>query len=178
MGKINFRVVAALLVIVAVAYMAFTSVQSESQTGTELSITTSGVITLTNTADEPAAARLTSPRAFTVTVTGAEEATLRSEREGTGRNTVYFADTELPAGVTELRVTRGSDVTFAISADAPMDATAAARDEAGNRSILITAAVVILGALAFMSFATNHSWMKLLRRGGKPAAGMEPSRAA
>lgn len=161
--KINFRVVAALVVIVGVIFFTINAIQTEAYSGEALNITTSGVIQLTNTADVPAMLRASAGRAFTVTASGEVNETWRSVREGSGRETLHLVESQIAPGVTTLSVTRGSDVTFDLNAEATMDATVGARSDAGNRDLVVFAAVVCAAAIIYMSFATQHSWLKPLR---------------
>jgi hypothetical protein len=107
MPKINIRIVIALVIMVAIVFFAYNSVQSESYSGNELTFNTSGVITLVNNASDPATVRATSPRTFTVTTTDTENRTMRATREGTGRTAIYAAEGTIAPGTTELKVTRG-----------------------------------------------------------------------
>jgi hypothetical protein len=165
MGKIklNFGVLAALAVIVLSIYLAFNAVQTQSYSGSELDITTSGVIKLDNPGDEPVTMRATSRTTFTLDTSDTETATIRATRDGSVRPAVYFIEAEIPPGQTTLSVTRGSDVTFDLNGSAPLAATVAARSDSGNRDIILYAAAVCIAAVVYMSFATQHGWFKLLR---------------
>jgi hypothetical protein len=165
MPKINIRIVIALVIMVAIVFFAYNSVQSESYSGNELTFNTSGVITLVNNASDPATVRATSPRTFTVTTTDTENRTMRATREGTGRTAIYAAEGTIAPGTTELKVTRGGGVDFNIqAAGGALSATVAARDASGNRSIVITALVGCLIILGYISFETQHIWLKSARR--------------
>jgi hypothetical protein len=75
----------------------------------------------------------------------------------------------LPPGVSEFTVTRGTDVNFVASADTRLEASAQATSADDAQTTLIVAAIVILGALFYMSNATGHPWMKLIRPEKVPA---------
>ena len=176
MKYFNIRVIIALVVLAAVLYFAIGAVGQQTYAGEELSFTTSGIATVVNTGDEPFNLIATSGRSFTISTDDPDMRTLRAVREGSGRTAVYTVAADLSGGTTELRVTRGSDVNFAITADSAIQATVAARDAAGNRNILIAAAVVSLGLLFYMSNTTDHAWVKMLRQraaGRKASAGGE-----
>lgn len=161
--KINFRVVVALIVIVGAIYLAYDAVQTETLSGQTLNITTSGVMKVTNSADEPATVNTTAKRTYTISVSGQEKTTIRPTHEGSGASSAYIAEIELPPGLTTLSVTRGSDVTFDLQASAPLKATVGARSDEANRSVIFLAAAVCIASVVYMSFATQHAWFRLLR---------------
>ena len=164
MKYFNIRVIIALVLLVAVLYFAIGAVGQQTYAGEELTFETSGIATVVNTGDEPVNLTATSTRSFTISTDDPDMRTLRAEREGSGRTAVYTIAAELSGGTTELRVTRGSDVNFALTADSAIQATVAARDATGNRNILIAAGVVSLGLLFYMSNTTGHAWLKMLRQ--------------
>jgi hypothetical protein len=90
---------------------------------------------------------------------------MRATREGTGRTAIYAAEGTIAPGTTDLKVTRGGGVDFNIqAAGGALSATVAARDASGNRSIVITALVGCLIILGYISFETQHIWLKSARR--------------
>lgn len=163
MFKFNIRVIAALLMIGAVVYFAVDAIKTESHTGSEVNFTTSGIATVTNNTDDPVTMQATSRSSFTLFSQQLEPPTMRATREGTGRTAMYVASAELPSGQSEVRVTRGSSVTFELNGSGSIQATVAARDAEGNRNILIVAGVVCLGLLAYISFTTEHAWLGMVR---------------
>lgn len=170
MFKINIRVIAALLMIVAVIYFALDAIRTQSYSGSDVSFTTSGIATVTNSTDDPVTLRATSRSSFTMFSQQLAPTTMRGVREGTGRNAVYVATTELPTGESQVRVTRGSGVTFELNGSGSIQANVAARDAEGNRNILIVAGVVCLGLLAYISFTTNHAWLGMARQRFAPGS--------
>lgn len=172
--KINFRVVIALLIVVGVAYWAFSSTQQTTYSGTELSfLMGGGPVVINNTGDEPAQAQLKSTGtrgAFGVS-SSVLDSNVNAAREGTGANSVFTVDLELPPGTSEVSLTRGSNVTMTINANAPVEAVVYPQSQDGTRATLIAAGVVILGALFYASSATKHGWLRALRsRGAAPTA--------
>lgn len=172
--KINFRVVIALLIVVGVAYWAFDSVRQQTHSGTDFSFPMGGgAVVVNNTGQEPAQARLTSTGTrglFTVNST-VLDAPVNATREGSGANTVYAVDLELPPGTSEVSLNRGSNVTMTINADNPVEVVVNPQSESGMTTTLIAAAVVILGALFYASSTTQHAWLRGLRsRGATPKA--------
>jgi hypothetical protein len=160
--KINFKVVIALLLIVAIAYFAFNAVQKETVSGTELSFVTSGVAVVNAT--EPVSLLAVSPRTFTLTSTDTDLGTIRPAREGSGRDLRYIVDMELGQGRTQLQVTRGADINFTLSGSETINVTLAARDDDGNRNILIGAAIASLLLLAYSGYSTRDTWMGMIRK--------------
>jgi len=169
--KINFRAVIGLVLIAVVVYVVATSIMSTSASGTELTLdSSSGYVTVLNSNDTPVAARLTARSAFRVTVSGDEPTELVSAREGSGRNVVQAIEAELPPGDVVLTITRGSDVTFQLTSEENIQATAVPRNENDTRTMLIIGAVIILGLLFYVSNTTNHALLRQLRSGRRPAA--------
>ena len=157
----NYRVIAALLIMIAVLYFAIDAVQTQTYAGTELSFSTSGVVTVTNDADQSVAVLATASSAFTLT-SDRTSGRLQSTRQGTGRTAVNVWEGELASGITELAVTRGSDINFVLTGGVPINATVAARDAGGNQQVLMVAGVVCLGLLFFMSYTTGHALIKFV----------------
>lgn len=176
--KINFKVIIGLVLIALVAYFAVTSVLPTTASGQSIAVeSSSGSVTIENGSDESVAVVMTARGAFRVTVSGDEPTELVSARTGSGRSAAQTIETELPPGPAVLTITRGSDVRFELTSEATIQATAVPRNEDDARNLLLLAGVVILGLLFYVSNATQHRWLKLLR-GGKTASGaVEPASA-
>ena len=158
------RALAALVVAVIIAVVAFDAARHQTLQGSELGFTVySGRVALINESGEPVAARLTSSRAFRI-VSADGEVTLDSTREGTGRDLTYVFEGDLPAGNLELQLARGSDVAFQLSAPADITAGVAPRSDSETTTITVLAALAILGALFYASRATGHGWFHAVRR--------------
>ena len=161
----TFKVVLAFVVIVGVAFWAVDSVRSRSYSGTNLSFDTAGgTITVTNPAGEPAAAQFigSGSRTFRVSST-IEGVTGSSTRVGTGSARTHQFEFELPPGTNEFTVSGGKDVRFVADTDAELKATVNPMSSESRRNTLIAAAVVIFGALFYVSNVTGHQWIKSLR---------------
>jgi hypothetical protein len=158
----NIRVIIALTILVAMLYFAIGAVAQHKYSGSELNFATSGIVSL----DSDAAANVTatSNRSFTISTDNPEMRTLRAEREGSGRSAVYGVQADLLSGANELRVTRGSDVNFVITADSPIRATVAARSAEGNRNVVIATVVVSLALLFYISQTTGHAGLKMIQQ--------------
>lgn len=166
--KINFRVLIALVVIAFVAFWTFDSVRTRGYSGQKIEFAMgSGPVTINNPGDETVTASLTNTgtRAFTIASSNSDTA-LASSREGTGSRAVNTVLAELPPGITELSITRGAGVNFAAESSATLEATVMPMTADETRNTVIFAAVVILGALFYISNATGHAWLKLLRNRG------------
>jgi hypothetical protein len=165
--KINLRVIIAAVVLVGAIFWAADSVRTRSYSGTDLNVGVgSGPVTVTNLSDEALPVQLvgTGTRSFSVTST-AEDVSGSSTRQGTGRSTTQLFEFELPAGITELMiVARGSEVSFVADTNSRLDVTVQPLTGSDAQTTLIFAAIVILGALFYISRATNHSWINLIRR--------------
>lgn len=162
--KFNFRALVALAVIVIVAYVAFDAVRLQSYSGSALTFTVpTGSVELVNDSDEPAQIRAYARSLFHVARNDSEEA-LVATRQGSGRNALYVFEGELPPGSSELQITRGSDVTFELSSTGLLNATVTPRKSGETTTILVVAALVILGSLYYASHVTGHAWLRLIRR--------------
>jgi hypothetical protein len=165
--KFNLKVIIAAVVLVGAVFWGFDSVRTRSYSGTDLNVGVgSGPVTLTNPSDEALPVQLvgTGTRSFSVSST-AEDVSGSSSRQGSGSNTIQLFEFELPAGVTELMiVTRGSDVKFVADAGSRLDVIVQPLTAGDEQTTLIIAVIVILGALFYISRATGHPWLSLIRR--------------
>lgn len=164
--KITWKVLLALALIVVAFFWAVDSVRPRSYSGSGLSFGIgSGPVMVTNPADEPVSVQLagTGTRSFSVTST-IEGLPETSTREGTGRNTTQLLDFTLPPGTSEFTVARGTNVNFVADADTNLEATVQPQGADEARTTLIIAAVVILGALFYISRTNDHRWINVLRQ--------------
>lgn len=179
--KLNFGVIIGILIIVAAVYFTLDAIATQSHSGNEMTITTSGVVTLTNNTNMPVDMLATNRTAFTIQTTGADNRTVRAVREGTGSTAFYQVELQAPEGKTAFKITRGSNVELKFAGEGPLSAVVAARDTEGNRNIVLFAGAISLAALFYISSATGHSWVGNLRkrvtqRGGNTAGDMSVSR--
>jgi len=165
--KKGLRILISLAVIVGAVYWGYTSTRSKTYSGSELSFEMGGGDTvIKNPSENPVMAQLTtkgSGRNFTV-ASDALNTTVSSTREGTGANTVNSAEIELPPGSTDLRLTRGSNVTLTVSGETSIEATVSPVSTSRARTIWIIAAVLVIGALYFISGTFEHRWLNRFRK--------------
>ncbi len=165
--KFNLRLIIAAVVLVVAVFWGFDSVRTRSYSGTDLNVGVgSGPVTITNPSDEALPVQVvgTGTRSFSVT-SDVEGVAGSSTREGTGRNTSQLFAFELPAGVTEMMiVARGSDVRFVADSSSRLDVIVQPLTAGDAQTTLIIAVIAILGALFYISRATGHPWLSLIRR--------------
>jgi hypothetical protein len=166
--KFNFKVLIAVVVVIATLFFGVNSLLSHSYSGPNLNFGVgSGTVTVTNPSDQPLGVQLLSSRSGGFSVTSEVEGVAgRSERQGTGNKSTQLYAFQLPAGVSEFSV-RGSDVNFAATTETVLSAIVQPVTSGELRTILIAMAVVILGALFYISSTMGHRWFYALR--GQPA---------
>lgn len=168
--KFNWRVALALVVIVGVLYWGVNSLSSQSYSGRNLNFGIGhGTVSLTNPADEPVTVQLVSSgtRAFSVT-TSLEDVSGRSERVGEGRDSSQLFEFIVPSGLTEFSVSSGNDVSFVGAEEANMSAIVQPASEGEKNTIMALTALVVLGALYYISRTTGHQWLKNLMARARP----------
>ena len=163
--KRNLKIFLALVVIVGILVWSFSSARTLTFSGTNLKfLVGQGVVTATNSQDVPVAAQLTSPgtRTFSVatTIAGASGS---STLQGTGTSAKQIFELTLPFGVSQFTVTRGTDVIFATTTATRLVMSAQQLSETDTRTTIIIAGMVIVGALFYISRATDHRWLVSLR---------------
>lgn len=163
--KINFRLVAVLVIAVIVAYFAFDGVSQKTFEGSQVSFSVNtGRVELMNDTGEPVQVRMSAGRTFTIARSDGEE-DIAPTREGSGRNLRYVFEGELPPGDLELRVARGADVDFTITASGSIRTLVTPRNDGDTQSLILMALVVVAVLLTYVGYSTKESWMRLLRRG-------------
>lgn len=163
--KPNWRVIIALVVMVAVSLWAVTSVMAHSFSGTNLTFGVGdGTVTVNNPSDAPVAVQLVGKgtRAFTVS-SSIEGIAGPSVKQGTGSTSTHLFEYALPPGKSDFSVARGSSVNFVATTDTKLEATVHPLSDTDTRATLLVAGVVVLGGLFYMSQATEHRWLKMLR---------------
>ena len=164
--RFNWKILAALVVLVGVTFWGVDSLRTRSYSGTDLNFDVgSGPVTVTNPSDQAIPVQLvgTGTRSFAVS-SSIDGVAGSSTREGSGRNTTQLFEFELPPGVSEINVVRGTAVNFVASADTSLAASVQPVNAEEAKSTLILAAIVIMGALFYISRATGHRWINLIRR--------------
>lgn len=161
----TLKIMAAAVVIVGVIFWGITSMSSKSFSGANLTFNTeAGPIAVTNSSDTPVNVQIvgTGSRAFTVQ-SSVEGLGGSSAKQGTGAATTQLLDITLPPGTSEFTVVRGNNVQFVSTSPTVLQATVQAMSSDSVRSTLIIMGVVVLLALFFMSYTTDHAWVNILR---------------
>ena len=175
--KFNWKILAALVVLVGVTFWGVDSLRTRSYSGTDLNFDVgSGPVTVTNPSDQAIPVQLvgTGTRSFAVS-SSIDGVAGSSTREGSGRNTTQLFEFELPPGVSEINVVRGTAVNFVASADTSFAASVQPVNAEEAKSTLILAAIVIIGALFYISKATSHRWVNLIRREKAAVQAVQPA---
>ena len=158
--KANWKVLVALVLMVGASTWAADSIRSTSYSGANLNFSVgTGTVTMTNPSSEAIPVRLTgtSNRSFSLSST-IEGVPRSSTREGT-------ASFDLPPGVSEFTIVRGSDVNFIADTNTHLEAAVHTANSGTKVKVLV---VCVLGALFSMSYTAEHRWIcKLL--GKEPA---------
>lgn len=159
------RIVIALAVIAGTAYWAYDSVREQTVSGSEIVLVANNgnVVTISHNADESVPLEMTARANFGYNTTNPDLGGSPT-REGTGRDAVYKHVVELPSGSSDFRITRGSNITFAVSAGESVDAVLTPLSPDAARTTIIVAGMVILAALYFISGTLEHRWLKTLRQ--------------
>lgn len=164
--KFNWKVLLAFVVLVGFTFWGVNSLRARSYSGTDLNFGVgSGPFTVTNPSDEALVAQLlgSGPGTFTVSSTN-DQVSGKSTRQGSGRNTTQLFEFELPPGISELTVTRGTGITFVANVDTPLEVTVQALNADDSLTTLVVAAIAILGSLFYLSRSNDHRWMSASRR--------------
>ena len=164
--KINWKILFVLVLVVGVVYWAISSTQVNAYSGTNLTFAVGGgPVTMTNPSDEAVAVQLigTGNRSFSVTST-IDEVSGASIREGTGSDRTNVFAFDLPPGISTFTVSRGQNVNFGTTTETRLAAVVESMKGDEVRTIMIVAAVIVLGALFYISHTTGHQWISLLRR--------------
>ena len=175
--KFNWKILVALVVLVGVTFWGVDSLRTRSYSGTDLNFGVgSGPVTVTNPSDQAIPVQLvgTGTRSFAVS-SSIDGVAGSSTREGSGRNTTQLFEFELPPGVSEINVVRGTAVNFVASADTSFAASVQPVNAEEAKSTLILAAIVIIGALFYISKATSHRWVNLIRREKAAVQAVQPA---
>jgi hypothetical protein len=167
--KFNWKVaIASVLILVSIVF-AITSTSASSYTGKNLTFAVgTGSVSIINSSDVAIPVQLlgTGSRSFTIKST-IDDVSGSSTRDGSGSSATQIFDFDLPAGVNEFTITRGSNVNFVAETDTKLEATVQAMTANQSNTTMIAVIVFILIALYFISNTTNHQWIALLRNSNK-----------
>jgi hypothetical protein len=164
--KFNWKVLAALVVLVGAMIWGANSLRTRWYSGTDLNFGVgSGPVTITNPSDAALPVQLvgTRPGAFSVSSSMAGVSG-RSTTQGSGRNATQLFEFELPPGSSEFTVVRGADVNFVANANARLEVVVQPLNAEDSRNTLIVAVIAILGSLFVLSSANGHRWISASRR--------------
>ena len=165
--KFNWKVVIALVVLVAALFWGVDSLRTRWYSGTDLNFGVgSGPVTITNSTDASVPAQLVSTGTRTFAVSSAADGISgTSERQGSGRAITQSFAFDLPPGITELLIgARTTAVNFVAGAGPRLDASVQPLAAGDAKTTTIVAGIAILGALFYLSKTTDHRWLKLIRR--------------
>lgn len=164
--KFNWKILAALVVLVGATFWGLNSLRTYSYSGTGLNFDVGkGPVTVTNSTDVSVPVQLigAGTRIFSVSSTS-EDISGRSERQGTGSTSTQLFEFDLPPGITELRVVaRSTTVSFVADTGTILAATVQPMTDSRTQMAIITAVVVIVGSLFYISRATGHRWINRFR---------------
>jgi hypothetical protein len=177
--KINgktIKVAFALVLVIGTVYWAVSSVLTHSYSGANLDFAVgSGPVKVANPSFAPIPVQLVGSRYGSFSVSSATEGLSgTSIRAGSGTNATYMYEFELPPGVSEFTVVRGTNVNFTANTATKLEATVRPLTAKDTRTTIIVAAVVVLGALFYVSRTTGHRWIGILRRQEIPVPELKP----
>jgi hypothetical protein len=175
-----FKVVFAFLIIFGTVVWALSSLLPTSYNGTNLNVGVgNGTVTVSNPTDEPVPVQLVGTRSRSFTVVSATEGIAGSStRDRDDNSSVYTFAFELPAGVSEFTIARSADVKFVADTATRLEARVNPLSADSERTTMIVAVVVILGALFYASNAVGHRWITVLRRQGAATQDTQPTTAS
>lgn len=164
--KINWKVLIALVLVVAVIYWAVDLVRPHSYSGTNLNFGVgSGTVTVTNPSNTPVSAQLVGAGTSSFRVSSTNEGISgASTKQRNGTTSTHVFEFELPPGVSEFTIARGADVSFVADTVTGLQATVNSVSDDTLRITIIVAAVVVVGMLFYISRTTGHRWINILRR--------------
>jgi preprotein translocase subunit SecE len=163
-GK-TIKVVFAFVIIFATIVWAMGSLLPTTYNGSDLNLGVgAGIVTVTNPSDASIPVQLvgSGSRSFTVSST-IEGVSGSSTRLGTGSSSTNMFEFELPPGISEFTIVRGTNVKFVADTATRLRATVNPLSADSSRTTIIVAIVVVLGSLFYMSRTIDHSWMRALR---------------
>jgi hypothetical protein len=155
--RVNWKVLVAIALMVGAIAWAATSITSTSYSGAYLTFSVgTGTVTMTNPSSESIPVRLSAAANRSFSVSSTIEDVPRSSTRGDDASLIEF---ELPPGVSEFTLVRGTDVSFISETDTVLDATL----HAANIGTKIKVAVGIIVVLLFyISYAADHRWLYML----------------
>jgi preprotein translocase subunit SecE len=177
--KLNWKtlkIAFAFVIVIGAVFWAVSSVRTHSYAGANLNFGVGGgPVMVTNPSEQPVPVQLvsTGSRTFSISST-IEGVSGSSTRQGSGSGATQLFEFELPTGNSEFTITRGTNVNFVANTETRLQTTVNPVSSDTFRTIIIVAAIVILGALFYASHVTKHRWMQTLRRNNTPTQDTQP----
>ncbi len=161
-----WRSLALLVVLVLIVVAAYDAVAHKTFSGSKITFTApGGRVALENSGGEPVAAVMTASTRFNIASVDNAVEIVGDTRERVGNRTVMKYEGELPAGPLDLRITRGSGVTFNLTANSgELRATVIPREANDALPIILVTIGLILGGI-FLLYRWNQTLINgLLKR--------------
>ncbi len=168
------KIALAFMLIVVAVFWAINSIRSLSYSGTNLTFPVgNGAVLVKNPSNQSIPVQLISAGSRSFSVSSAIEGMPRSSTKQENGTTInQMVEFTLPPGVSEFTVVRGitgtTPVNFVANAETKLEATVQPLNTNDTRTTIIGAAVVVFGALFYVSYITGHRWIGILR--GQPAS--------
>jgi hypothetical protein len=165
--KIRWQVVVALGIICGTLVLTMQALRPQTYQGSYLDFAVgSGVVTVTNNTAHTVSVRLVSAnsRSFSV-LSPMEGMSGGSLRDPTTR--AHMLNLNVPVGVSEFTVVRGNNIFF-VTQDESLEVLLQPLNESQGRATALFALFVIAAALFYLSFATEHRWLRLIYSPTRP----------
>lgn len=164
--KINWRIPAAIVVILLVGVWMFDSLRLRDYAGGNLNVSIGhGLVTLTNPSDEPIPAQLFSAGARSFAVSSPVEGLSgTSTREGSGSTATQTFLFNVPPGVSTLFVPRGTNVSLMTDTADRLEVLVDTQSASEAQTIRIAGIVVMVIALYFIYRTVRGDQKLALRR--------------
>jgi hypothetical protein len=177
--KINgktIKVAFALVLVIGTVYWAVSSVLTHSYSGANLGFAVgSGPVTVTNPSFASIPVQLVGSRTRSFSVSSVVEGLSGSStRQGSGTSATYMYEFDLPTGVSEFTVVRGTNVNFTANTATNLEATVQPLTAKATQTTIIVAAAIVLGALFYISRTAGHRWISILRHREIPVPELKP----
>jgi hypothetical protein len=163
--KVNWKVLVALVLIVGVTAWLVNSVRTRYYSGSIFNFAVgSGLVILTNEADEPVSAWLTGTGSRAFTVSSAREGIGgTSTQQGSGTGSTQLFEFAIPSGISQFTVNQGVNVNFMTDTHAGLTASVDPLSHSEMQTIGIGAIIVIFGGLLYIYRTLNQDQQNALR---------------
>ncbi len=166
----TFKIALAFVVVIGAIFWAAGSVRSLSYSGANLTFPVgNGAVTVTNPSNQPVPVQLVSAESHSFLVSSTIDGLSGSStRLVTGTVTSQLVEFALPPGVSEFTVLRGTNVTtevdFVANTEIKLEAAAQPLNTTDTGTTILVAAIVVFGALFYISRATGIRWISASQR--------------